>query len=92
MKALLHFVAGVKWNANYENPERFVAAHFLAVHSFNSCLHLPGLIFSFAPSAILYNPEEIIQKAMTSQYGEPHIGLFRPPHNRQKQALEKIYE
>jgi hypothetical protein len=35
----LHLVAAVTWKANYENSERYVAAHFLAAHSFSSCIH-----------------------------------------------------
>jgi hypothetical protein len=38
----LYFVAAVRWKANYENPGRFVAAHFLSAHSFNSCFHPSG--------------------------------------------------
>jgi hypothetical protein len=29
----------VRWKANYENSGRFEAAHFLAAHNLNSCLH-----------------------------------------------------
>jgi hypothetical protein len=41
----LHFVAAVKWEANYENPGLFVAAHFLVPRSLNSCLHAFGVPF-----------------------------------------------
>jgi hypothetical protein len=69
-----------------------LASHFRAVHSLNSCLHPTGSRFSFEPSVILYNPEGIIHKLLTSQYGETDIRLFRPPHNKRKQVLEKTGE
>jgi hypothetical protein len=53
----LHFVAAVKWKANYANSERFVAAHFLATHTLKSCCHRLGSNISFELSVILYNPE-----------------------------------
>jgi hypothetical protein len=84
----LHFVAVVWWKANYENPGRFVAAYFHAAGSLNSCLHSSGSHYFFEPSIILHNPEGIIYKVLTSSYGEPHIRLFRPPHNGEKSARE----
>ena len=48
----LHFVAAVRWEANYEKPGRFVAAHFLVPHSLNSCLHPFGV--PFFPSSRLW--------------------------------------
>jgi hypothetical protein len=62
----LHFVAAVRWKVNYENCGRLVAPHFLAAHSLNSCLHPSGSHSSFEPSVILYNPEGIIHKILTS--------------------------
>jgi hypothetical protein len=82
----------VRWKAKYENSGRCVATHFRAAHNLNSCFHPSGSHFSFEPSVILYNPEGIIHKLLTSQFGKPHIRLFRPPHNRRKQVLEKIGE
>jgi hypothetical protein len=58
-----------------------------------AALILWGLFFFFfEPSVILHNPEGIIHKVLTPEYGEPHIRLFRPPHNRRKQMLKKMVE
>jgi hypothetical protein len=68
----LHSESTVRWKVNYENSGSFVAAHFLAAHNINSCLHPSGVpFFSFEKSVILYNPEGIIHEVPT---GNPILG------------------
>jgi hypothetical protein len=62
----LYFVASVRWKTNYENSALFVPLHSLLLIPSVAVFILQGPIFSFQPSVILYNPEGIIHKVLTS--------------------------
>jgi hypothetical protein len=71
-------VVPVSWKANYENPKRFAAAHFLAAHSINKCLRPSASHFPFEIFVILYTPEEIIHKLICNM-GRPILGSSHLP-------------
>jgi hypothetical protein len=88
----LHFVAAVRWEANYENSGRCVAAHFLVPHSLNSCLHPFGDPFFSSIICNFMQPRRNNSQSNGFLIGKPHIRLFRPPHNRLREVLEKMGE
>jgi hypothetical protein len=88
----LNFVAAVTWEANYENPGRFVAAHFLVPHSLKSCPHPFGVPFFLRVVCNILERRRISSQGTDFIIWVVHIRLFKPTHNRQKQVREEWVE